>query len=242
MERHPAEGIGYPLLFSRTSIVAQLVKNPPAMQETWILSLRYNNSSMSTCWIQRSIMGYGNKEVSHTTFKTWIQFLWTSWNSFISLNFIVIYPHFSVVLTFLVGGETHWSVFSVCNETAIRFRKAYWQILKCLQNYHYVKGGTLAVLQLEPGCQNCLKMKDAIRDALFTGVVKALEKQAWSAVFALKHSFTATQIVPLLKWKLLINLALYSFHCKKLFEGERDHSADSGIALSLFSYSKWKND
>ena len=49
------------------------------------------------------------------------------------------------------------------------------------------------------------------RDALFTRVVKALGKQAQSAAFALKHSFTATQTVPLLKWKLLINLAVYSF-------------------------------
>ena len=32
--RSPGEGIGYPLEFSWTSLVAQLVKNPPAMQET----------------------------------------------------------------------------------------------------------------------------------------------------------------------------------------------------------------
>ena len=63
MGRYPAEGIGYPILFSRASIVAQLVKNPTAMQENCVLSLRYYNSAMSTCWIQRSVMGYGNKEV-----------------------------------------------------------------------------------------------------------------------------------------------------------------------------------
>ena len=32
--RSPGEGIGYPLQYSWTSLVAQLVKNPPAMQET----------------------------------------------------------------------------------------------------------------------------------------------------------------------------------------------------------------
>ena len=32
------EGIGYPLQCSWVSLVAQLVKNPPAMQETWVLS------------------------------------------------------------------------------------------------------------------------------------------------------------------------------------------------------------
>ena len=32
--RSVGEGIGYPLQFSWVSLVAQLVKNPPAMQET----------------------------------------------------------------------------------------------------------------------------------------------------------------------------------------------------------------
>ena len=32
--RFAGEGIGYPLQYSRASLVAQLVKNPPAMQET----------------------------------------------------------------------------------------------------------------------------------------------------------------------------------------------------------------
>ena len=30
------EGIGYPLQYSWASLVAQLVKNLPAMQETWV--------------------------------------------------------------------------------------------------------------------------------------------------------------------------------------------------------------
>jgi len=34
--RSAGEGIGYPLQYSRTSLMAQLVKNPPAMQETWV--------------------------------------------------------------------------------------------------------------------------------------------------------------------------------------------------------------
>ena len=33
--RSPGEGLSYPLQYSRTSLVAQLVKNLPAMQETW---------------------------------------------------------------------------------------------------------------------------------------------------------------------------------------------------------------
>ena len=34
--RSPGEGIGYPLQYFWASIVAQLVKNPPAMQETLV--------------------------------------------------------------------------------------------------------------------------------------------------------------------------------------------------------------
>ena len=34
--RYAGEGIGYPLQYSWASLVAQLVKNPPAMRETWV--------------------------------------------------------------------------------------------------------------------------------------------------------------------------------------------------------------
>ena len=34
--RSPGEGIGYPLQYSWASLVAQMVKNPPAMWETWV--------------------------------------------------------------------------------------------------------------------------------------------------------------------------------------------------------------
>ena len=41
--RSPGEGIGYPFQYSWASLVAQLVKNPPAMQETWVRSLGWEN-------------------------------------------------------------------------------------------------------------------------------------------------------------------------------------------------------
>ena len=37
--RSPGEGIGHPLQYCWASLVAQLVKNPPAMLETWVRSL-----------------------------------------------------------------------------------------------------------------------------------------------------------------------------------------------------------
>ena len=41
--RSPGEGIGYPLQHSWASFVAQLVKNLPAMQETWVRSLGWED-------------------------------------------------------------------------------------------------------------------------------------------------------------------------------------------------------
>ena len=38
--RSPGEGNGYPHQYSWASLVAQLVKNPTAMRETWVRSLR----------------------------------------------------------------------------------------------------------------------------------------------------------------------------------------------------------
>ena len=41
--RSPGEGIGYPLQYSWASLVAQLVKNSPAMRETWVWSLGWED-------------------------------------------------------------------------------------------------------------------------------------------------------------------------------------------------------
>ena len=41
--RSTGGGIGYPLQYSWASLVAQLVKNPPAMWETWVRSLSWED-------------------------------------------------------------------------------------------------------------------------------------------------------------------------------------------------------
>ena len=41
--RSPREGLGYPLQYSWASLVAQLVKNLPAMEETWVQSLGWED-------------------------------------------------------------------------------------------------------------------------------------------------------------------------------------------------------
>ena len=41
--RSAGEGIGYTLQYSWASLVAQLAKNPPAMRETWVRSLGWED-------------------------------------------------------------------------------------------------------------------------------------------------------------------------------------------------------
>ena len=41
--RSTGDGIGYPLQHSRASLMAQLVKNLPAMRETWVRSLGWED-------------------------------------------------------------------------------------------------------------------------------------------------------------------------------------------------------
>ena len=41
--RSAGEGIGFPFQYSWASLVAQLVKNPPAMWETWVQSLGWED-------------------------------------------------------------------------------------------------------------------------------------------------------------------------------------------------------
>ena len=41
--RSPGEGIGYPLQYSWAPLVAQMLKNLPAMRETWVQSLGWED-------------------------------------------------------------------------------------------------------------------------------------------------------------------------------------------------------
>ena len=42
-ERYPGEGIGYPLQYCWTSLVAQTVKNLPVMQKPWVQSMGWED-------------------------------------------------------------------------------------------------------------------------------------------------------------------------------------------------------
>ena len=67
--RSTGEGIGYTLPHSWVSLVAQLVKNPPAMQETWVQSLGWEDPREKGKATHSSILAcspWGRKE-SDTT-------------------------------------------------------------------------------------------------------------------------------------------------------------------------------
>ena len=57
--RSTGEGIGYPLQYSWASIVAQLVKNPPAMWETWVRSFDWEDPLEKGKAARSSILAWG---------------------------------------------------------------------------------------------------------------------------------------------------------------------------------------
>ena len=56
--RSVVEGIGHPLLYSWAFLVAQLVKNPPAMWETWVRSLGLEDPLEKGMAIHSSILSW----------------------------------------------------------------------------------------------------------------------------------------------------------------------------------------
>ena len=74
LRRSAGEGIGYPLQYSWASLVSQLVKNPPAMRETWIRSLGWEgpvekgkatHSSILAWRIAWTVESMGSHRVGH---------------------------------------------------------------------------------------------------------------------------------------------------------------------------------
>ena len=57
--RCAGEGISYPLQCSWASLVAQLVKNPPAMWETWVQSLGWEDPLEKRMASHSSILAWG---------------------------------------------------------------------------------------------------------------------------------------------------------------------------------------
>ena len=67
-------GIGYPLHHSWASLVAQMIKNPSAMWESWVWSLGWNTPVFSPREFHGQYSPWGHKELDRTE---WISFsLW----------------------------------------------------------------------------------------------------------------------------------------------------------------------
>ena len=58
--RSPGGGIGCPLQYSLASLVAKMVKNLPAMQETWVRSLGWEGPLEEGMAMHSSILAWSN--------------------------------------------------------------------------------------------------------------------------------------------------------------------------------------
>ena len=57
-ERASGEGIGYPLQYSWASLLVQMVKNPPSILETWVLSLGGEDPLKEGLTVHSSILAW----------------------------------------------------------------------------------------------------------------------------------------------------------------------------------------
>ena len=70
-ERSAGEGIGYPLQYYWASLVAQVVKNPLAMWETWVRSLGWEDSLEKGYLLQDSGLENSMDSIVHGVAKSW---------------------------------------------------------------------------------------------------------------------------------------------------------------------------
>ena len=60
--KSPGDGIGYPLQYFGASLVAQTVKNLPAMRETWVQSLGWEDPLQEGMATHSSILAWRGQE------------------------------------------------------------------------------------------------------------------------------------------------------------------------------------
>ena len=86
--RSAGEGMGYTLQHTWASLVAQLVKNPPAMQETWVQSLGWEDplekekathSSILAWRIPWTVLSMGSQRVGHNWATFTFIFIFKRW-------------------------------------------------------------------------------------------------------------------------------------------------------------------
>jgi len=70
--RSTGEGIGYPFQYSWASLVAQMVKNPPAMQQTWVRSLGWEDPLERGTATHSSILAWRVHGVAESDMTEWL--------------------------------------------------------------------------------------------------------------------------------------------------------------------------
>ena len=71
------KGIGYPLQYSWASLLVQLVKNPPAMQENWVRSLGWEDPLEKAQATHSSILAWRIPRGSQRVGQGWVTFTFT---------------------------------------------------------------------------------------------------------------------------------------------------------------------
>ena len=103
--RSTGEGIGYPLKYSWASLVAQLVKNLPAMRETWVQSLGWQDPLEKWTANHFSILAWRILDcIVHGVAKSWTQL---NDFHFQSEHIKLIFKARKITINFLtvIGGE-----------------------------------------------------------------------------------------------------------------------------------------
>ena len=84
--RTTGEGVDYPFQYSRASLVAQLVKNMPAIQETWVQSLGWEDPLEKRKATHSNILAW---RIPWTMQSMGLQRVRHDWVTFTSLHFIL---------------------------------------------------------------------------------------------------------------------------------------------------------
>ena len=82
--RSPGEGIGYSLQYSWVSLLAQTVKNTPALQETWVPSLGWEDA------LEKGKATHSSLENSMDSKVAWLQRVRHEWTTFTFTHWVRI--------------------------------------------------------------------------------------------------------------------------------------------------------
>lgn len=135
-------------------------------------------------------------------------------------NFGGIHPNFSVVCTPCLQCEIHLGMFPFYSQISMGFRKVYWQIPECLQNYYYVKKSTLVFLQLEPVCPNYLEVKAATQGCIIYRTCEGIRKTGLKCCICIKAQLYCHTNGASLEMEIVNKSSTFiALPCKKLFWG-----------------------